>query len=267
MSRAPKTHSTSTPQALCVKWAPWMEIAWSQQGIKLEPPATFITQLRDAIQMEQRLQAIQPLKLSSSVTSASQRTVSLFGPKDTSGPRLRDPVPGLLAEWQRSSLADNNPNIVKYFQGLKTDPSLNKRGKSYGIEATQIDKSGTGAYVNAWCAAFVNWCLKEAGAPHLNYATAHSWLRFGTEVSFPVYGCIAIIKPQSSTGGGTGHVAFFVGRKGSNVQLLGGNQSKQVKVSDWNEQRNVVGYRWPTSVDDYLAGGGRPSCALPEWAK
>src|SRR5262245_57845961 len=137
MSR-PKNPSTSIPQPLCAEWAPWMEIAWSQEGIKLKPPDGFITQLRDAIQMEKRLQAIQPLKLSPSFASPAKRVPTLFGSKENVEAQLRNPVPGMLAEWERGSLKTNNPDIVKYFKGLKTDPTLNKKGKSYGIEATQV---------------------------------------------------------------------------------------------------------------------------------
>jgi uncharacterized protein (TIGR02594 family) len=268
MSRAAKKKTASEPvlTALCSQFAPWMEIAWSQEGIKLNPPDSFIAQLRLTLQIEEKLQTLQSMGLSSRGT-ANGGKFKLTNWKSSGKPQLKNPVPELIAGWEKESLTANNPEIVKYFEGLKTDPRRNPKGKSYDIEATNINKGGWGADVNAWCAAFVNWCLKEANAPYLNYATASSWLNFGTEVSAPVYGCVTIIKPQSTTGGGTGHVAFFVGRKGSNVQLLGGNQSRQVKVSEWNEQRNVIGYRWPSSIDDYLSNGGRPSCDLPAWAK
>jgi uncharacterized protein (TIGR02594 family) len=113
------------------------------------------------------------------------------------------------------------------------------------------------AGVTAWCAAFVNWCLRQAGAPYLNYATAKSWLGFGHPVAFPVYGCVTIIKPSSSTGSTTGHVAFFVRHRGDRIVLLGGNQSDQVRESSYPESWvQKDGYRWPTSMDDYTAVAG-----------
>ena len=105
--------------------------------------------------------------------------------------------------------------------------------------------------ITAWCAAFVNWCLSQADAPHLGYATAKSWLEFGTPVAHPVYGCLTIIKPSLSTGRTTGHVAFFVKYKGNNVILLGGNQHGAVSEVPFGESM-VLGYRWPTKINHYL---------------
>jgi hypothetical protein len=58
----------------------------------------------------------------------------------------------------------------------------------------------------------------------MGYATAASWLRFGTPLPAPAYGCITVVKPSSDTGSTTGHVAFFVEKKGDALVLLGGNQ-------------------------------------------
>ena len=105
--------------------------------------------------------------------------------------------------------------------------------------------------MTAWCAAFVNWCLKQAGAPHLGYATAESWLRFGTPLPSAVYGCVTIIPPAGHTRSTTGHVAFYTGRKGSKVLLLGGNQGNKVCEMEAAADR-ILGYRWPTPFNYFL---------------
>ena len=40
-----------------------------------------------------------------------------------------------------------------------------------------------------------------------------------------------------------GHVAFYVGDGNSNIQLLGGNQGDQVKVTTFPKSM-VLSYRW-----------------------
>lgn len=164
---------------------------------------------------------------------------------------LPNPARQLLGRMEADSLRRVNPEITKYFEGVKTDPVYDKKGRSFTLSETY--ESGGSGHVTAWCAAFVNWCLKQAGAPHLGYATAKSWLEFGTPLAHPDYGCLTVIKPSSSTGSTTGHVAFFVRRKGNNVELLGGNQSDKVSVSAYKESK-VLGYRWPTTMSHYLLG-------------
>ena len=74
---------------------------------------------------------------------------------------------------------------------------------------------------------------------------------FGTPVANPVYGCLTVIKPSSSTGSTTGHVAFFVAHRGDSVVLLGGNQGDAVSEVPFKAS-TVLGYRWPTKINQYL---------------
>jgi hypothetical protein len=91
-------------------------------------------------------------------------------------------------------------------------------------------------------------------ATHLGYATAESWLEFGTPIVHPVFGCVTVIKPPSSTGSTTVHVAFIVELRGTDVKFLAGNQGDRVTES-LHRQRNMLGYRWPTTINRYLAAG------------
>lgn len=167
------------------------------------------------------------------------------------------PLKSALHKQMGKELEKRNPEINKYLQEVKTDPlHPESRGKSWPIEKTSLDKHGDWQ-VTAWCAAFVNWCLKQSGAPYMGYATAASWLRFGTPLPAPVYGCITVIAPSSDTGSTTGHVAFFVRKKGHKIVLLGGNQHDRAenvdKVSEIERPESVVrGYRWPTTINYFL---------------
>lgn len=142
-----------------------------------------------------------------------------------------------------------NSDIAKYLRTVKTDPALDKKGRSWELSTSWKTKGGW--RMAAWCAAFVNWCLIQAGASHLGYATADAWLKFGMTLAAPTYGCLVIVAPSSSTGSTTGHVAFYGGSVGKYIWLLGGNQGNKVCWIPWNSA-SVRGYRWPAVTGDYV---------------
>lgn len=141
-----------------------------------------------------------------------------------------------------------NPEVKKYLDSVRTDPDLDKKRRSYKLDAVRKDPSGW--RMTAWCAAFVNWCLSRADAPHLGYATAASWLKFGLPMAHPDYGCVVVIKPGSATSSTTGHVAFYGSSEGHHIWLLGGNQHQKVSWMKANKEK-VRGYRWPGAVGDF----------------
>lgn len=97
----------------------------------------------------------------------------------------------------------------------------------------------------SWCSSFVNWCMKQAGIKGTGFANARSWLDWGQKLEYPIEGCIVVLKrgvnPKS------GHVGFFINKKNGWVKVLGGNQSDQVKYSNFKETE-VLGYREPIHV-------------------
>jgi uncharacterized protein (TIGR02594 family) len=238
--------------------APWMAFAKAELGKKVHELAAddaFIKSMRASLTLDARMrtldQQIENLRANSLLLGMKP------GPMESGRYRLMttelpNPAHAVLGRMEAAKLKEQNPEINKYFQGVKSDPVYNKKGRSYDIDPTH--ESGGYGRITAWCAAFVNWCLSQAGVPHLGYATAKSWLEFGTPVAYPVFGCLTIIKPSSSTGSTTGHVAFFVESRGNKVVLLGGNQGDKVSEVEFRES-NVLGYRWPTKVNHYLLAG------------
>lgn len=93
-----------------------------------------------------------------------------------------------------------------------------------------------------WCSSFVNWCMREAGKTGTGSAAARSWLNWGRKLDAPIVGCITVLKRAGSPS--NGHVAFYVAEAGSNIRLLGGNQSDQVKISSFPKSM-LLSYRWP----------------------
>jgi len=181
----------------------------------------------------------------------------------TKHPLLKPVLEGEVAsqlKTEKSLVADRNADIGRYLSSVKTDPKFGKssslpvvtHGKPDVLAARGNKGAGQTAHwqVTAWCAAFVNWCLKEAGSPYLGYATASSWLEFGTPLSAAVHGCIVVMPAMSSTGGGTGHVGFFVKQEGKLTCVLGGNQHDEVNITRYGIK--PVGYRWPTRFNHLL---------------
>jgi uncharacterized protein (TIGR02594 family) len=135
--------------------------------------------------------------------------------------------------------AGDNPRIVKY---LKTT--------NIGRELAKNDET-------AWCAAFINFCIEEAGLTGTKNASARSWLNFGKPIEKPVRGCIVVFErppnPQQ------GHVGFYLAGSPPQIKILSGNtgpQSNAVMIG--NHPKPVLGFRLPegglsmADVDDIL---------------
>ena len=85
----------------------------------------------------------------------------------------------------------------------------------------------------AWCASFVNWCLKKASIDGTNSARARSFLTWGVAVSLEVAQRGDIVVLSRGTNPLFGHVGFFAGQEGKSVLVLGGNQSNNVSISPY----------------------------------
>ena len=85
----------------------------------------------------------------------------------------------------------------------------------------------------AWCASFVNWCLKKASITGTNSARARSFLTWGVAVSLEEAERGDIVVLSRGTNPLFGHVGFFAGQEGKSVLVLGGNQSNKVSISPY----------------------------------
>ena len=107
--------------------------------------------------------------------------------------------------------------------------------------------STTGKFGNdetAWCSSFVNWVMGKAGYTGTNSAVATSWAKWGQKVDKPAYGAIAVIDWDGPGPGWKGHVGFVVGMSGNSVQLLGGNQSDAVNITNFSTAK-IIAYVFP----------------------
>lgn len=239
---------------------PWMDIAYAEKAKGIREQAAndgVVNKLREAL-VQQRTEQARMDALADLASKSLLLGNGGGGAMDPSryrllGKALPDYPMQALGAMEAPNLAARNPEITKYFEGVTTHPSDDPKNRAWDLQPTY---GGNGkAEVTAWCAAFVNWCLTKAGAPHLNLGTARAWLDFGTPIAHPIYGCITVVKPSRSTGSTTGHVAFFVRKDGQYVKLLGGNQGDQLSEAGFHESA-VIGYRWPTSFNHYMMAAG-----------
>lgn len=130
-----------------------------------------------------------------------------------------------------------NSDIMKY---LRTCDHLWEKEK--GRQWTER-VGGEGV---AWCAAFVNWCLDQAGIRGTRHAWALKFANWGRPIPGPEFGAIVVQKTSSWR-----HVAF-VDEVNGQLKILGGNQkaatlrgpSNQVSYQPLN-RKITVAYVWP----------------------
>lgn len=94
----------------------------------------------------------------------------------------------------------------------------------------------------AWCAAFVNWCLVQAGMYGTGKANARSFLKYGKEAKAPEQGDIVVFW-RGSKQSWQGHVGFFKEFTAhGHVVCLGGNQGDKVCFKTYPIDK-VLGFR------------------------
>ena len=149
------------------------------------------------------------------------------------------PTPIVTPEWSRApwmpyalhelgvrevSGAADNPRVVEYL-------------------ATCTKASALLHDETAWCSAFANWCMKQAGLDlsRTHSLAARSWLHWGVETVAPFPGCVCVFW-RDDPHGPHGHVAFWVGAHDDQVLVLGGNQGNCVSVKPYPAKR-LLAYR------------------------
>ncbi|HQW87532.1 MAG TPA: TIGR02594 family protein, partial [Flavobacteriales bacterium] len=128
--------------------------------------------------------------------------------------------------------------IARAEVGVNELPGPEHNPRIIGYHATTTLRATTDE--TAWCSAFVNWCVTQAGHRGTNSAAARSWLTWGRSLAEPAVGSIAVFRRGGSPT--SGHVAFFLERRGKGIMVLGGNQSNCVRVSSYPAQ-DLLGYR------------------------
>jgi len=142
--------------------------------------------------------------------------------------------------------------IAKEELGVKELP-----GKPAAKRVLEYFKAAGHGYVVsdevAWCSAFANFCMSEAGYSGTKSLAARSWLKWGHKVD-PQPGAILIFKRGNSSW--QGHVAFCLEVEKNHFVVVGGNQSNQVSIARYPKDR-LLGARMPAAMaTSYKAKAG-----------
>lgn len=127
---------------------------------------------------------------------------------------------------------------VKEYPGNGENPRIVEYLRSTNLSAPDSARDET-----PWCSAFANWCVEKSGYAGTDSAWARSWLNWGSAITKPRHGCIAVLQRNVNNG----HVGFYLGATANGIRLLGGNQSNEVKVSTY-KKTDVLGYRLPQNL-------------------
>jgi uncharacterized protein (TIGR02594 family) len=96
--------------------------------------------------------------------------------------------------------------------------------------------------VTAWCAAYVNASLSQAGMQGTGRLNARSFMDWGQATDTPNRGDIAVFS-RGDPNGWQGHVGFFDGYgDDGRIRVLGGNQGDAVSLSYYDPAR-LLGFR------------------------
>ena len=120
---------------------------------------------------------------------------------------------------QEISGAEDNPEVIKYFNAIGFDGSKLK------------DET-------AWCSAFINYCAKKAGLEYTGKLNARSWMSIGAKVEKgkEQLGDVVIFWRESPDSW-KGHVGIYINETKKTIFVLGGNQSNQVNIKQYPKSR------------------------------
>lgn len=121
------------------------------------------------------------------------------------------------------------------------------RDKSKLIEFLKIGKFLGDPSRLPWCGDMVESCIAKvlpAEPLPANPFFAQNWKSFGNNLSSPLVGSIGVIRWTATSG----HVGFVAGTEGTNVVLLGGNQSNAITLASFPREK-FIAFRWPRTFD------------------
>lgn len=154
------------------------------------------------------------------------------------------PRAGSSTQFDNSVLETiENPQQARALELAASQLGMNERDQRAAL--SEFMKNGghnLDPAVTAWCAAFVNASLNQAGLEGTGRLNARSFMDWGEATEEPQVGDIAVFS-RGDPNGWQGHVGFFKGYdEHGNVRVLGGNQSDSVNIASYPRDR-LLGYR------------------------
>ena len=131
----------------------------------------------------------------------------------------------------------------------------NGRILEYLKTALNLGNWGRSRDETAWCAAFVNWCLEQAGYEGTKHALARSFIDWGYVVRGERLGAIAVLRNNRNRDASTGsfggyHVGFLIRDNRYSWRILGGNQKNRVSYRNFPKKHyQLIALRFPYQTD------------------
>ena len=165
----------------------------------------------------------------------------------------------IFGQNQDNSLVPVSPqdllNVLRDMD-LSQTPWVQNALNEYGVHESNKDKINEYADAlpenirdiikqgGAWCACFVYKCAGNIPVPAdpAELVRAKHYSKVWDDAGKPYFGSIAVRKNR-----GYYHVGFVVGEDPSNIYMLGGNQSDQVKISAYPKGQ-IISYRLPAGT-------------------
>lgn len=122
---------------------------------------------------------------------------------------------------------DDSPRVIEYLKSTRLDE-----------QALSDEK--------AWCAAFVCFCLEQAGVKNPRYAMARNFLKYGEYINpeDAQFGDLLIFRRGKDSG--HAHVCFLVMDLGAEYEVLGGNSLNSVRYGN-EHKADLLGIRRPVA--------------------
>ena len=224
---------------------------WMSLGLALHLPQLAVPSLDDASRQPRSNGGSHPASAAIASAAAPQPRPASAVPAQPKPASAPPPAPAPTHADQLGSIAEPRwfQVALAEFQAHHTifgNADGNQRIHEYFLATSYHPGVGTH---EAWCSAFANWCMRQAGIQGTNLASAASWLTWGVELTKPRHGCVMVIHWAGSHSGSGNHVTFFDHTAGDHIFYFGGNQTHlhQISLSGASTRAMTsVHYRWPT---------------------
>lgn len=189
-------------------------------------------------------------------TSDKYRTSKYY--KNLTDIELTSDEPTNVLMIAMSQLGYHEGNSTADFDGMNQSGSGNYVEYNYLYGKVDGDGDGTSEYGYAWCAAFVSWCIRQAGVSTStvkSYVSCTNWVAWFKQSSTykarssgytPEPGDIIFFKSTYVTRT-SNHVGLVLYVKDGNVYTIEGNSSEKVSLRSYSlSDSYIIGYGVPS---------------------
>ena len=148
-----------------------------------------------------------------------------------------------VAQMRMRGLADSHASVAPAKAGAESSGIVTSSGSGLVADARRYLGSNPTGRGSLWCARFMNMVLQHNGYRGTGSDMANSFAHYGTRISGPQVGAIAVM----GRGRGGGHVGIITGIDASgNPIMISGNNGNRVREAPVSRGR-IYTYVMPTN--------------------